>query len=81
MTKAGPPNSPDLMLLDAVVNVEFKKCWALRAPRTLCQGVRAANEIVKDLNKTDLCKKYVAHYDDLCREIIASGGEASHHMK
>ncbi len=75
-----PPNSPDFMLLDAVVNNVFKKEWSKRQPMTLCQGVRVAKEIVHDLNKTQICRKYVLNWQKLCDEVIASGGEASHHM-
>lgn len=75
-----PPNSPDFMLLDAVVNNVFKRDWARLFPMTLCEGVHAAQKIVTTLNDTNICTKYVENFPKLCHEVIASGGKASHYM-
>lgn len=76
-----PPQSPDFMLLDAVVNNLFKQLWADYCPMTIYEGQRDANKIVAELNERDVCRKWVAHLDDLCDEVVAKGGGASHHMQ
>jgi len=68
------------MLLDAVVNNVFKKMWAKISPMNLRQGVKTAKKIVDELNRTNLCEKYVHHYPVLCEEIISKNGGPSYHM-
>lgn len=75
-----PPNSPDTMLLDATVFSVVRREFARAQPQTIPQAINVAKKIVAGMTAAKYCSKYIADLDDLYAEIIASGGQASHHM-
>ena len=73
-----PPNSPDLMLLDACVFGRFKVLFAHANPRTVSEAMKVARKIIKDMD--GVSKRWVENLDDLYQEIIDTEGEGSHLM-
>ena len=73
-----PPNSPGCMLLDATVFGRFKVLYAIAQPQTIVEAMAVSRKILKEM--TTVGQKWVAHLDDLYREIIAANGGASHYM-
>ena len=71
-----PPNSPDLMLLDACVFGRFKVLFAHENPKTIPEAMRVAKKIVKSMR--GVSKKWIDGLDALYREIITMEGEGSH---
>lgn len=78
-----PPNSPDLMWLDAAFFNRFKILYARANPQDIRHAVRAARQIVHDMKK-DMAGCGVSwfnHLDDLYKEIVDCDGGASHLLK
>lgn len=76
-----PPNSPDLMLLDACVFTVFKHEWRRECPMTIEDGVAAALRILDKLKERRVCDRYIEHFDDLLEEVIENEGGHSHHFR
>lgn len=76
-----PPSSPDFMLQDAAIYPTFKHEWSRECPMNIPEGVAAAKKILKQLNRNNVCQKYVAHYEQLLQEVKAKKGAPSHHLK
>lgn len=76
-----PPTSPDFMLQDAVIYPNFKHEWSRHCPMTIPEGITVAKKILRDLDRRNVCKKYVANYDKLLAEVKAKKGGKSHHLK
>jgi hypothetical protein len=62
-------------LLDAAVFGRFKVLFADACPKTISEGIRVAQKILKDIGKKP--QKLVEHSDDTNQEIIDVGPKSS----
>lgn len=76
-----PPNSPDLMLLDATVFSNFKREWRRECPMTIEEGITTAKRILANMDGPRICARYIEHFDLLLDEVIENEGGHTHHLK